>query len=197
MSGRTARSRIEGIMRRLLLTENTTADGRVEMLDEWFDPSPTGDASDVQDELERLAATSDAVLLGRQTFEDFRGYWPHHTDEPAGAHLDRVHKYVVSSTMTDPQWRNSSILPGDPVTEVRRLKGTQGGDITLTGSITLAHAVLAAGLVDEIRLFVFPAVQGRGKGLVAEGASLPELELIESKTFRSGVVLLRYASTGG
>lgn len=184
-------------MRRLLLTENITADGRIEMLDEWFDPSPDGGIQDWLDGMQRLGASSDAVLVGRQTFEDFRGYWPHHTDEPAGAYLDQVQKYVVSSSMTDPQWRNSTILPGDPVEEVRRLKDSDGGDITLAGSMTLAHAVLAAGLVDEIRLLVFPAVQGRGKGLVAEGTSFPRLDLLESQAFRSGVVLLRYAVADG
>jgi dihydrofolate reductase len=179
-------------MRRLLLTENITADGRIEMLDDWFDPSPDGDIQDWLDGMERLGASSDAVLVGRRTFEDFRGYWPHHTDEPAGAYLDRTQKYVVSSTMTDPQWRRSTILSGDPVEEVRRLKESDGGDITLAGSITLAHAVLAADLVDEIRLMVFPAVQGRGRGLVAEGTSFERLELVEAQAFRSGVVLLRY-----
>lgn len=183
-------------MRRLLLTENITADGRIEMLDDWFDPSPEGEIQDWLDAMDRLGASSDAVLLGRQTFEDFRGYWPDHTDEPAGAYLDRVQKYVVSTTMTDPGWHNSTILSGDPIDEVRRLKDADGDDISLTGSITLAHAVLAAGLVDEIRLLVFPAVQGRGRGLVAEGTVLPRLELVESQTFRSGVVLLRYAVGG-
>lgn len=180
-------------MRRLLLTENITVDGRTEMLDAWFNPSPDGDVADLQDEMERQGASCDAVLLGRRTFQDFRGYWPDHIDEPAGAYLDQVHKYVVSSSMTDPQWRNSTVLTGDPVDEVRRLKESNGGDITLAGSITLAHAVLAAGLVDEMRLFVYPAVQGRGRGLVAEGTSLPDLELLESKWFRSGVALLCYA----
>jgi dihydrofolate reductase len=142
-------------MRRLLLTENITADGRIEMLDDWFDPSPTGGIQDWLEGMERLGAFSDAVLLGRQTFEDFRGHWPQHTDEPAGAYLDQVQKYIVSSSMTDPQWRNSTILAGDPADEVRRLKDSEGGDITLSGSITLAHAVLGAGLVDEIRLLVF------------------------------------------
>ncbi len=141
-------------MRRLLLTENITADGRIEMLDEWFNPSPEGDIQDWLEGMERLGSSSDAVLLGRQTFEDFRGYWPQHTDEPAGAYLDQVQKYVVSSSMTDPQWRRTTILPGDPIEEVRRLKDSDGGDITLAGSITLAHAVLAAGLVDEIRLLI-------------------------------------------
>ena len=184
-------------MRRLLLTENVTADGRIEMLDEWFDPSPAGDIQGWLGAMERLGASSDAVLLGRQTFEDFRGYWPQHTDEPAGAYLDQVQKYVVSSSMTDPQWRNSTILSGVPVEEVRRLKDAEGGDITLSGSIALAHSVLAAGLVDEIRLLIYPAVQGRGKGLVAEGTSFPDLQLLESRGLDSGVVLLRYAVTNG
>lgn len=177
----------------MVLVENITADGRIEMLDDWFDPSPEGDIQDWLDEMERWGAASDAVLVGRQTFEDFRGYWPQHTDEPAGAYLDQVQKFVVSSSMTDPQWRNSTILAGDPLEEVRRLKDSAGGDITLPGSITLAHAVLAAGLVDEIRLVVFPAVQGRGRGLVAEGTAFPRLELLEARSFRSGIAVLRYA----
>jgi dihydrofolate reductase len=185
-------------MRRLLLNENITADGRIEMLDEWFNPSPDAEfAEGMQDEMERWGTSSDAVLLGRQTFEDFRGYWPRHTDESAGAYLDQVQKYVVSSSMTDPQWRNTTVLSGDPVDEVRQLKDSDGGDIMLTGSITLAHAALAAGLVDEIRLWIYPAIQGRGKGLVAEGTVLPDLTLLESKTFPSGVALLRYAVTDG
>ena len=180
-------------MRRLLLTENITADGRIEMLDDWFDPSPHGDVQDWLDAMERLGASSDAVLLGRQTFEDFRGYWPDHIDEPAGSYLDQVQKFVVSTSMTDPQWRNSTILPGDPVEEVRRLKDSDGGHITLPGSITLAHAVLAAGLVDEIRLVIFPAVQGRGRGLVGEGTAIPQLELsrVAGHPLRRGAAPIR------
>lgn len=135
------------------------------------------------------------MLLGRQTFEDFRGYWPQHTDTPAGAYLEQVHKYVVSSSMTDPAWQNSTVLSGDPVEDVRRLKDSDGDNITVTGSITLAHALLNAGLVDEIRLFVYPAIQGRGRGLVAEGTTVPQLRLLETRSFRSGVALLRYAVT--
>ena len=182
-----------GRMRRLLLTENITVDGRIEMIDQWFDPSPDGDVADLQAEMQRQGASCDAMVLGRQTFEDFRGYWPQHTDEPAGAYLDQVQKYVISATMTDPKWQNSTVLSGDPVDEVRRLKNSEGRDLMITGSITLAHAVLAAGLFDEIRLFVYPAAQGRGKGLVPEGTALRDLELCDSKSFRSGVVLLRYA----
>ena len=180
-------------MRRLLLTESITADGRIEMIDEWFDPSVEGHIQPWLDAVDRQGASSDAIVVGRQTFEDFRGYWPEHTDEPTGAYLDEVQKHVVSSSMTDPQWRNSTVLSGDPVDEVRRLKDEDGGDLVLAGSITLTHALLAEGLVDEIRLLVYPAVQGRGKGLVGEGTSFPDLELLESTSFRSGVALLRYA----
>jgi dihydrofolate reductase len=181
-------------MRRLIVTENITVDGRIEMLDDWFDPAD--DADDVQEEMQRQGSEADAMLVGRQTFEDFRGYWPDHTDTPTGAYLEQVQKYVVSSTLTDPSWQHTTVLAGDPVDEVRLLKESDGGDIILTGSVTLTHAVLAAGLVDELRLFVYPAVQGRGAGLVAEGSKLPDLSLLEARAFRSGVTLLRYAVVG-
>jgi dihydrofolate reductase len=182
-------------MRTLAITQNLSADGSPEFLGDWFDP--TTPAPDLNAEVLRQSEAEDILLLGRQTFEDFRGYWPQHADEPAGAYLDQVQKYVVSSSMTDAQWHNSTILSGDPIHEVRRLKDSDGRDITLSGSITLAHAALAAGLVDEIRLLIYPAVQGRGRGLVPEGTSIPHLELLESQAFRSGVVLLRYAVTHG
>lgn len=76
--------------------------------------------------------------------------------------MNRVTKYVISSTMTEPDWQNSVILAGDPVDEVGRLKAMDGADIVLTGSITLAHLLIAEGLVDEFRMFGYPAVQGAG-----------------------------------
>ena len=85
------------------------------------------------------------------------------------------------------------MLSGDPVDETRRLKADGDGDLVVTGSITLTHAVLGAGLVDELRLFVHPAVQGRGRGLVADGTRLPDLTLLEARSFRAGVTLLGYA----
>jgi dihydrofolate reductase len=183
-------------MRRLIVTENITVDGRIEMLDDWFDPARN--ATDLQEEMQRQGSESDAMLVGRQTFADFRGYWPQHTDTPTGAYLEQVQKYVVSATLGDPGWANTTVLRGDPVGEVRALKDSDGGDIVLTGSVTLTHAVLAAGLADEIRLFVYPAIQGRGAGLVADGTKLPGLTLLESRGFGSGVTLLRYAvSTAG
>lgn len=185
-------------MRTLAITQNITLDGSVEMLTDWFDPQGQAgvDMSDVLEESNRQDSGADALLLGRRTFEDFRGYWPSQTDDTTGitAYLDRVSKYVVSGTLTDPGWQNSTVLKGDAVQEVRRLKDEEGGkDIVLTGSITLAHTLIAAGLVDEFRFFVYPSVQGRGRRLFPEGYEIPRLRLLESRAFRSGITLQRYA----
>ncbi|MGW3861088.1 dihydrofolate reductase family protein [Streptomyces sp. NPDC005047] len=184
-------------MRTLAITENITVDGSIEMLTDWFDPQAQGevDMADVMEESHRQDSRADALLLGRRTFEDFRGYWPNQTDDPTGitAYLNQVQKYVVSTTLTDPRWDNSTVLTGDPVEEVRALKAQQGGnDIVLTGSISLAHTLIEAGLVDEYRLFVYPVVQGRGRRLFPDGFEIPTLRLADTKTFRSGIILTRY-----
>jgi dihydrofolate reductase len=182
-------------MRKLVITENITLDGAIEMLDDWFDPQLQD--PDLLDESHRQDAQADALLLGRQTFEDFRGYWPKQTHDPTGVtdYLNRVAKYVVSSTMKDPQWQHSTVLSGDPVEQATALKAQPGKDIVLTGSITLAHALITAGVVDEYRLFVYPTVQGRGRRLFPDGTPIPKLTLVEApKSFRCGVTLSRYAA---
>jgi dihydrofolate reductase len=189
---------VPGVNRKLVITQNVTVDGSIEMLGDWFDPQGQGDvdSSDLLAELHRQDATADAFLTGRQTFEDLRGYWPEQTDDRTGItdYLNRVHKYVVSSTMTDPQWENTTILSGDPVAEVRALKGAPGQDIVVTGSITLCHTLVRAGLVDEYRLFVYPVVQGRGRRLFPDGYEQRALRLLEVKAFRSGITYSRYAA---
>ena len=184
-------------MRTLAITENVTLDGSIEMLQDWFDPEGQGDIdmSDVNQEIRRQSNDADAVLLGRKTFESFRGYWPNQTDDTTGVtdYLNRVQKYVVSSTLEDPEWQNTTVLSGGPVQAVTELKEQAGDDIVLTGSISLAHSMIGAGVVDEIRLFVYPTVQGRGRRLFPDGFAASRLELLDSKTFRSGIVLQRYA----
>jgi dihydrofolate reductase len=185
-------------MRTLAITQNITVDGSIEMITDWFSPLGFGDAdtSDLVEENHRQDSQADALLLGRQTFEDFRGFWPQQTDDATGVtdYLDRVQKYVVSTTLTDPQWENSTVLSGDPVSEVTALKEQPGKDIVLTGSISLAHTLIAAGLVDEYRLFVYPAVQGRGRRLFPDGYEVPRLRLTDSRAFVSGITLQRYAT---
>jgi dihydrofolate reductase len=181
-------------MRKLVITQNITLDGSIEMLDDWFDPQLQDE--DLLEESHRQDSQADALLVGRQTFEDFRGYWPKQTDDSTGVtdYLNQVAKYVVSSTMSDPEWQNSTVLSGDPLQRTTELKSRPGRDIVLTGSISLAHALIAGGVVDEYRLFVYPTVQGRGRRPFPDGTAIPRLTLVEPpKSFRSGITLLRYA----
>ncbi|WP_017596331.1 dihydrofolate reductase family protein [Nocardiopsis potens] len=184
-------------MRRLILTENITLDGVIEASGDWFGPGgsdPDADESDILEELEKQMAEERALLLGRVTFEEFRGYWPARAGEPDGIgdHLNAVAKYVVSRTLGDPGWANTTVLRGPVEEEVRALKAGEGGPIGMTGSTTLARALTAAGLIDEYRLFVYPVVIGGGTRLFPDGARLPRLEPVRTERFRSGVVLLHY-----
>jgi dihydrofolate reductase len=185
-------------LRTLAITQNMTVDGSIEMLGDWFDPQgqAQADTSDLLRELHRQDTEADGFLVGRRTFEDLRSYWPKQSEDATGItdYLNRVQKYVISSTMTDPGWQNSTVLSGDPVEEIRALKAKAGRDIVVTGSITLCHTLIKARLVDEYRLFVYPVVQGRGRRLFPDGFELPQLRLLEAKTFRSGITYSRYAS---
>ena len=178
--------------RRLVISQNCTLDGSIEMLGEWFDPQESD-----KGELDQLLAESkrcDALLLGRQTFEDFRSYWPNVEDDQTGItdDLNAQDKFVVSSTMTDPQWSRTTIFSGDWESQVRDLKQQGGGDIVVTGSINLCHALIEAGLVDEYRLYIYPTVQGRGRRLFPEGFEQGSLSLVESHPFANGHVELIY-----
>jgi dihydrofolate reductase len=186
-------------LRTLAVTQNVTLDGSIEMLGDWFNPQgqASQDNSDLLDEIHRQDSKADGLLAGRRTFEDLRAFWSKQSEDPTGitTYLNRVQKYVVSSTMTAPQWQNSTVLSGDPVEEVRALKEQPGQDIVVTGSIMLCHTLIVAGLVDEYRLFVYPVVQGRGRGrrLFPDGFELPESRLLDAKAFRSGIAYSRYA----
>jgi dihydrofolate reductase len=186
-------------LRTLAVTQNITVDGSIEMLGDWFDPEGQASAenSDLLAELRRQDETADAFLTGRRTFEALRGYWSEKSDDPTGIsdYLNQVQKYVVSSTINDPQWQNSTVLSGDPLEDVRALKDQSGKDIVVTGSITLCHTLIEAGLVDEYRLFAYPVVQGRGRRLFPEGFEIAELRLLEMKSFRSGITYSRYAAS--
>ena len=178
---------------RIIITQNMTLDGRIEMLDDWFDPQAQDE--ELTAELMRQSANEDVLLLGRQTFEDFRGYWPLQTDDTTGvaAHLNQIDKRVVSTTLAEPGWENTTVISSDPVLAVAALRDEPGRDVILTGSITLAHALIAAEVVDEFRMFTYPVWQGRGCGFFPEGARHPRLHLLDSKSFSSGVVYSAYS----
>ncbi len=179
-------------MGRLVVTQNVTVDGVAEVLGDWF-ATQEADAGDQLAVVREHMAAQTVFLVGRHTFEDLRGYWPRQTGDTTGisAHLDAVEKAVVSRTLTDPGWPNTTVLSGDPVEEVRRLVAARDGEVGVTGSIRLCHALIGAGLVDEYRLFVFPRVLGRGRRLFPDGVDV-RLRATGSRTFRSGVSLLTY-----
>jgi dihydrofolate reductase len=185
-------------MRDLIVTENITLDGVIDASAGWFSVVDDADQSDLLAALREQSDAADAVLFGRVTFEEMRGYWPEQTDDPTGVtdYLNRVEKYVVSSTLDDPAWEHTTVLPGDRFQEeLRSLKASPGRDVVATGSITLVHALIGAGLVDEYRLFLYPVVLGRGARLFADATEVPTLRPVETRPFRSGIVLLRYRPT--
>jgi dihydrofolate reductase len=174
---------------RIVLTENCTADGVIDMSAGWFDPADRSDDQLV--EATRAHMTEqDALLVGRSTFEAFRGYWPNQTDDTTGItdHLNRVQKFVLSTTLRDPGWEPTTILRD--LDDVRALRD-RPGHLGVTGSISVAQQLLAADLVDELRLLVYPVLVGSGAGVLADTTRL-DLDLVEASPFPSGIVLLRY-----
>ena len=135
-----------------------------------------------------------AILLGRTTYQMFEPAWSTRTveDDPGAPFFNDTIKYVVSSTLTTPTWRNSQILgPYDPGA-IRRLKDDVEGDIYVSGSATLVHGVLADGLIDGLHLFVYPLTRGSGPRLFPEGAAPTKMSLAACERYDNGVVYLAY-----
>jgi dihydrofolate reductase len=137
------------------------------------------------------ARGTDALLLGRRTYEGFAQAWPGQEGEFADK-FNTIPKYVVSSTLQDPSWTNTTVLKGGLAEEVAGLRRRHDGDVGVHGSIQLAQALLDQGLVDELRLMVFPVVLGSGKRLFAGQASFRPLQLAESRNVGDGVVILSF-----
>ena len=134
---------------------------------------------------------SEALLLGRVTYEGFAEAWPQREGEFADR-FNTMPKYVVSSTLTDADWNNTTVLDGDVAEEVARLRDEQDGEIVVHGSVSLAQALIANDLVDEVRLMVFPVVLGSGKRLFGESAEKKTLRLADSRTVGDGVAIMVY-----
>jgi dihydrofolate reductase len=135
---------------------------------------------------------SEALLLGRVTYEGFFKAWPSREGEFADK-FNNMPKYVVSSTLSDPEWTNTTVLEGDLGEAVAGIKEKHDGDIVVHGSAQLAQALLERDLVDELRLMVFPVVLGAGKRLFGETGERKPLRLVESRTVGDGVGILVYA----
>jgi dihydrofolate reductase len=135
--------------------------------------------------------SSEALLLGRRTYEGFAEAWPSRDGEFADR-LNSMPKYVVSSTLEDPEWTNSTVLNGDLAEEARRVRDEHEGDIVVHGSAQLVQGLLESDLVDELRLMVFPVVLGDGKRLFGQTSGKKPLRLKSTQTVGDGVAILIY-----
>src|SRR4051794_35769471 len=137
---------------------------------------------------------SRGILLGRTTYEMFETGWSNRTveDDPGAPFFNDTTKYVVSSTLTDPTWRNSTVIGGYDADTIRKLKADVDGDLYVSGSGTLVRAMIADGLVDGLHLFMYPTTRGAGPRLFPEGADSRGLSLEDSEQYDNGVVYLHY-----
>ncbi|MFE9726974.1 dihydrofolate reductase family protein [Streptomyces sp. NPDC005794] len=154
-------------------------------LDEAFDRVATGWLSE-----------ADAFLFGRRTYENFARDWPTMTDHPNAALLNGSPKYVASRSLTEAGWEPTTILSGDVPAQVSELKRLPGRELQIHGSARLGQSLLAAGLVDELRLAIAPVVVGSGRRLFPDGGTPAGLRLLRSETTPGGITVLVYESTG-
>ncbi|TML86757.1 MAG: dihydrofolate reductase [Actinobacteria bacterium] len=141
------------------------------------------------------AFSSEALLLGRVTYEGFAAAWPSREGEFADK-FNSMPKYVVSSTLDEPEWNNSTVLRGDVVENVSQLRQGPGGDIVVHGSAQLVQTLIEHDLVDELRLMVYPVVLGSGKRLFGDTSDGKPLRLVDSKVVGDGVAILIYRPAG-
>jgi dihydrofolate reductase len=177
-------------MRKLTAGLLVTLDGVVESPERW--PARHFDVG-VHQALAGVVARSDAILLGRRTYQELAEYWgPRNNGQPIARYMNETRKYVMSSTLEALDWANSSLLSGDLVEEVAGLKEQPGGDILVLGSPTLVRSLLRDGLLDELALIVHPIVAGSGARLFDELSFGTALRLVDSHTFDTGVVSLTF-----
>jgi dihydrofolate reductase len=188
-------------MGRLVVTEFISLDGVVEApggedfkYPGWsfeFDRGEDGNKFKLDEALE-----AEALLIGRRTYESFAGAWPGREGSFADK-FNSMPKYVVSSTLTDPEWNNTSVITGDVVAEVRKLKEQMDGDIQVPGSIQLVRELIENDLVDEIHLMTFPVILGTGRRLFGDTTDKMTWKLAEAKTVGEGIPITIFHRAAG
>ncbi|WP_433241248.1 dihydrofolate reductase family protein [Streptosporangium sp. CA-135522] len=177
-------------MRKIIAGFFMSLDGVVEAPQNWHFPyfnEEMGEAVGAQ------TSEADAMLLGRQTYEEFAAHWADKgSDVPFADQINNTPKYVVSTTMEKAQWRNSTLIRDNVAEELTKLKQQPGKSILVNGSATLVRSLLRDDLLDELRLLIHPIIVGSGQRLFADGAEQKGLKLVESKTFSTGVLNLIY-----
>jgi dihydrofolate reductase len=191
-----ARRTKEVSMRKVTAGLFVSLDGVVEAPERWQLPYFNDEMGEA---VGAAMAATDAMLLGRVTYQEFASYWPGVSaeDQPFAGHMNNTPKYVVSGTLEGPlEWNNSTLIRGNVKEEISRLKQQPGKDIGITGSATLVQSLLRNELLDELGLMIHPVVVGAGRRLFEEGGGLKALKLVDSKTFSTGVVSLTYQPAG-
>ena len=184
-------------MRKVVAAEFLSLDGVMESPDKWHFPYFNEEMGQAVGE---GFAAADAMLMGRVNYEEWAAFWPGQDPEenPVAAQMNSMKKYVVSTTLEDPLgWQNSTLIGDNVADEIANLKQGEGGDIVVSGSGALVRSLLQYGLLDELKLMIHPVVVGGGKRLFGEGGERKELELVDSKTFATGVVYLTYRPAHG
>ena len=146
--------------------------------------------------INKIVAGEFGLLLGRRTYEIFAAYWPNHGDNPIGKAFNKATKYVVTRSRDQLDWKNSQKIDGDAVVGIRRLKASAGPELHIWGSGDLLQTLIAANLVDEYRMWVYPVVLGKGKRLFENGVPSRSLTLVESQSTSDGVLLNTYRPAG-
>jgi dihydrofolate reductase len=177
--------------RKVVVYELLSLDGVAESPDEFI--ADWDDAMDAN--LGAVIATQDAVILGRRSYDEWVGYWPGSDIEPFATFINGVAKHVVTSTPLDHGWANTTVVEGDLVEFVRDLRNRPGDDIGVHASISVAQALLAAGVVDELAVVIAPAIAGGGRRLL-DGVPALRLESIRSATSPTGSLLASYRVVG-
>jgi dihydrofolate reductase len=180
-------------MRRIINATYITLDGVIERPHEW--PSIGGNRGTKGDELQtELMLSCDALIMGRRTYEGFAPVWPTRSGDPASDHINSMQKYVVSSTLTDPEWNNTAVISGDPVAEIKRIKEAPGKDIVQYGFGDLSHTLLQNGLLDELRLWFYPQILGTAQPsdfLHRDGPGAV-FDFVDATPLENGIVILTY-----
>ena len=174
-------------MRKVILYELLSLDGVAEAPETFF--IDWDDAMDAA--LAAVIETQDSVILGRRSYDEWSQFWPGSEIEPFATFINQVPKYVATSTPLEGHWSNSSAIEGALVPFVQELKSSSGGDVGVHASISVAQALLAAGVVDELRLVIAPRIAGGGRRLL-DGLPSIQLESIRSETSPTGSLLLDY-----
>jgi dihydrofolate reductase len=180
-------------MRRIINSTYITLDGVVEAPHLW--PS-TGQGSDPRaDQIQTdLLLSCDALLMGRHTYDGFAPVWPTRSGDPASDHINAMPKYVVSTTLKDPEWQNTTVIDGDVAAEIERLKAADGKNIVQYGFGVVTQLMLERGLLDELRLWFHPLILGRGEpgDLLFSAVPATGFRLVDTTALSNGIVILAY-----